>query len=441
MQGDIIYAQFDSMDIPNHQWAWWKETAVVMLAMVYSGNPAPERIVAVEPQLICLAGFLGWALIRRERPAVSRDLMAMAMVFGAILLVQCVSFKFFPLVTLAGFAVRLYIGYAVVTLVDDFPRVYVRAIYCMALISLAVYVPYVMLHMVGIHVETYLSGLARALGTISLTRRPLLLHTFYGHYSSRNFGMFWEPGAFQGYLILGMVFLALLKDRLDKRQYRKYLWTLCIAVLTTMSTTGYIAMVLVIFMQYDWNAADPRTTSNRILFGVYVILPIIALGSTLAYAKLPFLGDKIEAQLHALERRQGRWHRGRFGSLIFDWEYVKRRPLTGWGLHSRTRYALHPQMADSEGMGNGFSDFIAKFGVVGFLMWMLMVLRSFHQLVPRSALQIAFIGMVLLLLLQGERFLAYPLFLGLAFMATPERSVLADAYHEWPREVILGHEG
>jgi hypothetical protein len=198
-----------------------------------------------------------------------------------------------------------------------------------------------------------------------------------------------------------------------------------------MSTTGYIAMALVLLMQYDWQARDARTMCNRILFGIYVILPILIIGSYLAYAKLPFLGNKIESQIHALQRRQGRWHRGRFGSLVFDWEYVKRRPLTGWGLHSRTRYALHPQMVDSEGMGNGFSDFIAKFGLLGFITWLLATMRGFQRLMMGRPVQLLMIGLILLLLLQGERFLAYPLFLGLAFLGEAPGDVAAIPVNVW----------
>ena len=420
-------------------WTAWKESALVLLALIYSGNPAPERITAVEPQLVGLAGLLGAIFVRQSRPLMSRSWAIHFMIFGGILMIQCVSFGFFPLVTMAGFAIRLFIGYAVITLVRDFPRVYVRVMYGLAIVSLVFYVPYVLLHLAGISVESYVSALSTAIGTRSFDRRPILLHTFNGWYSSRNFGMFWEPGAFQGYLILAMIFLALIKDRLETRQYRCMLWVLCVTVLTTMSTTGYLAMVLVLLMQYDWQAEDPRTTSNRILFGVYVILPLIILGSYVSYSKLPFLGRKIESQIHALERRQGRWHRGRFGSLVFDWEYVKKRPLTGWGLHSRTRYALHPQMADSEGMGNGFSDFIAKFGLVGFMAWFLAALRGFYQQASGRLIPLGIIAILLLLLLQGERFLAYPLFLGLAFLADKEEETVAEFSEPVPLDMVGYH--
>jgi len=433
-QADLAEAVPDSADLPDSPGALWKDMAMVLLLLVYSGNPAPERMFSIEIQMSGLAVLLGRRVMRRSRSLVSRDFIAIAMLFAGILCIQCISFRFYPVVTIAGFIIRLFIGYTVVVLVDDFPRVYLRVMYTLAILSFIFYFPYVFLHVVGVSVESTLSSFASLLNTMSFTRRPLLLHTFDGHFSYRNFGMFWEPGAFQGYLNLGMIFLALVKHRLDPKLYRRYFWVFIIAILTTMSTTGYVTMVLVILMQYDWHAEDSRTMNYRILFGVYIVLPLLAVGSWFAYSKLPFLGNKIETQLNALERRQGRWHRGRFGSLIFDWEYIKEKPLTGWGLHSKTRYSLHPWMASSEGMGNGFSDFTAKFGIAGFLIWLVAVLRSFQRLGPSSSLQICMIGMTLLLLLQGECFLAYPLFLGLAFVGVIEEDLAIDEPEVWDME-------
>ncbi|MFC1652799.1 O-antigen ligase family protein [Planctomycetota bacterium] len=424
----------ERVDPPKGLLSSWKDMIIVFLLLVYSGNPAMGRVFPIEPQLIGLALFFGGLLVRRAKPLVSKEFGVIAFAFIIIFCIQGISFEFWPVVSIAGFAVRFYLGFAMIRLVDDFPRVYVRVMYGLALTSFVFYFSYVLLHLVGINVESYIASLSSVLRMWTLDRRPLLVHTFDGTYSNRNFGMFWEPGAFQGYLILSMVFLMVIKNRIEKTQYQRYLGAFCIAILTTMSTTGYIAMVLVLLLQYEWYVEDTRTMNNRILLGVFVILPLVLAGGYIAYSKLPFLGEKIERQLHFLNRRQGTWHRGRFGSMVFDWEYIQKRPLTGWGLHSRTRYALHPQMANSEGMGNGFSDFTAKFGLVGISIWLIAVLRSFRRLLVGSHFKVGVIGVLLLLLLQGECFLAYPLFLGLAFLADSEDAVMEETLDKWPEE-------
>ena len=76
-------------------------------------------------------------------------------------------------------------------------------------------------------------------------------------------------------------------------------------------------------------------------------------------------------------------------------------------------------MKSSEGMGNGMSDFTAKFGITGMLIFLAMLFRGFLSLANRNAWQ-ALIGLaVIALALQGEAFLSYPLFLGLMVLCPP----------------------
>lgn len=65
----------------------------------------------------------------------------------------------------------------------------------------------------------------------------------YGGFLERNVGAFWEPGAYQAYLILGIMFLNfVLKNK--KNLFIKNI-ILIITIFSTMSTTGMICLVLV----------------------------------------------------------------------------------------------------------------------------------------------------------------------------------------------------
>lgn len=397
--------------------------ALVFLLLCFSGNPAVCRQGAIDILYSGFTVFLAVLLIYQRRRVVTPDLMIIGCLFGAILLIQSISFSFFPMVTIAGFFIRLFIGYAVIRLVGDFPRFYVLAMVGLAVMSLFFYIPYLMLNAAGISAEGLITGLSTSLHTINLScRRPLFLHTFMGSYSPRNAGMFWEPGAFAGYLSLAMVFLAIIKERLSRRAYTYYLIILSIALLTTLSTTGYIVYPLILLLHYGGTMQAKKKISAKIMLTLYIVLPLIIAGSFIAYNKLPFLREKIEGQMYVLDMREGRWHRGRMGSIVFDWEYIKQRPLTGWGLHSKTRYSLHPGMESSEGMGNGFSDFIAKFGITGMLIWLFCVFRGMMHLTKRNLPATMLILLILCLVIQGEIFLAYSVFLGLMFLRTPSSS-------------------
>lgn len=64
-------------------------------------------------------------------------------------------------------------------------------------------------------------------------------------HSSRNMGMFWEPGAFQTFINLALLF-EMSKKKIDKKNVILYILT----VLTTYSTTGYLAMALILFLPF-----------------------------------------------------------------------------------------------------------------------------------------------------------------------------------------------
>lgn len=389
--------------------------ALVLLALVYSGNPAVERVLPREPQLVLLALLFGCLLLRRTRRICSSKFVVVASMFAAILLVQCLEFSFWPTVTIAGYFVRLFIGYAVIRLTPEFSRVFVRAMVGLAWLSFAFYVPYMLLSAAGLRLDGVITHVAEMLGTATVAQRPLFLYTFLGDFSPRNSGMFWEPGAFQGYLILALVFLAFIKHDTPRKQYIYYLAVLCAAVLSTFSTTGYIALGLIPLLHYEWRTQDPRQMVFRILVGVYLVLPCMVGGGLYAYKTLPFLSDKVHEQYLMVEMRRPKWETQRYGSLVFDWKYISTRPLFGWGINWHTRYALDPESIDVRmGHGNGMSDFTASFGFLGMCIWSLATFLGIQRFV--GAYQCCLVMLILFLLLQGERFLGHPMFLGLMFL-------------------------
>lgn len=393
-----------------------RNVGLVLLVLIYSGNPAPGRVLPLEPQLVLVVLFLIFLLMRRPNRIFTTDFVVIAVIFATILLVQCIDFSFYPFVTISGFFVRLLIGYTLMRLVDDFPHAFVRAMVWLALLSFVFYLPYLFLAASGISVEGVITRISELLGTASNARRPLFLYTFMGDYSSRNAGMFWEPGAFAGYLALSLVFLAIIKKKIQLQDYRKYLLILSIALFTTMSTTGYIIYPLLLLLHYDWSAVTLKKSIGRGLLACFVVMPLIAVVSIYSYYEFDFLRNKIEYQLQKVEFKERMWEKTRFGSLVFDWKYIEKRPFTGWGLYSKTRYALDPGREELTGMGNGFSDFTAKFGIVGMLTWLVAVFTGFRRFVGNKVSSATLICVIILIVLQGEAFLNFPFFLGLAFL-------------------------
>lgn len=230
--------------------------------------------------------------------------------------------------------------------------------------------------------------------------------SYNGEFINRNSGPFWEPGAFAGYLLLIPLFF--IDNLVQFWKINKFkVIILFVALLTTKSTSGYIVLFFIIgylsFFKIRYKTVK------------FLIIPIVFCVSFYSYNNLEFLGDKILQQNLSANRvvSSGKYSAARIGSFMFDLHYIQKHPLFGNGLHSKTRYEDHPELQNrSLGHGNGFSNFIASMGLIFAFIYFYMI---YMNLPFNRRDRIAFI-IVLILLLQGEQYLNYPLFLGLPFI-------------------------
>ena len=131
----------------------------------------------------------------------------------------------------------------------------------------------------------------------------------------------------------------------------------------------------------------------------------------IVFFQLNFMNEKIKQQflLAALQDRSD-ISNTRFGSLVMDLQYIESQPLSGNGLAIKTRFRFHPQITQDIGHGNGMSNFLASWGIPFFLFWLYRFFQ-FSQNTSNS-IQTSFIVLfILILVLQGEQFLNYPILL------------------------------
>ena len=223
----------------------------------------------------------------------------------------------------------------------------------------------------------------------------------------RNCGFFWEPGAMGGYIAL--LVLLFFNDLAELYRTNKLKCLIIFATLLSTQSTGAYMSFGVIMIVYL--AVSMRSKWK------YVLLPLCVWGALVTYNKMEFLSDKVESQNEgAAELSWGEYSSTRMGTLMFDLYYVVKHPLIGNGLHERTRLADHPQLAimlkngDEQGAGNGFSDTIAKWGLIFCLVYGWIFFRSNKELNVKRKMCFLFLICVIL---QGEAFMNYPLFLGL----------------------------
>ena len=226
----------------------------------------------------------------------------------------------------------------------------------------------------------------------------------------RNCGFFWEPGAMGGYIaLLTLLFFNDLPELFKNNKFKCLM--ILATLLSTQSTGGYMSFgtILVAYL-----AVSMRSKWK------YVLFPICLSAAFLIYNSVDFLSDKVKGQNeNTQELVWGEYSSTRSGSFYFDLYYMVKHPLVGNGLHERTRLADHPGLVqllargDVAAAGNGFSDTIAKWGLIYCFVYGLIFFRNNKELDTKRKL---FFLLLVCVILQGEQFMNYPLFLGLPFV-------------------------
>jgi hypothetical protein len=220
--------------------------------------------------------------------------------------------------------------------------------------------------------------------------------------------MFWEPGAFAGYIIATFL-LFVDKPELLLGRYRKQSLLLVAGLLTTMSTTGYILFfIFLLYVIFKLRIFGRSKVYAFLLAGIVIVLGIVV------FNRAEFLGEKISKELSVSETlTENDVDPSRSGSIVFDMQYILSHPLFGNGMMPETRFRYHLGLFTEEqlsGFGNGFSGSIAAMG----LLFMLAYLVSIGM--NRRLRTKWFVILSVILLLQGEYFLNYPFFLAFPFI-------------------------
>ena len=395
---------------------------LMLFFVALSGNTAlitPGVTKLIMPAAVIL---LGLAVFAQKKPFGPHHGFFILALFGAIIAVQVVHFQIFSAVTILGLFCRFAIAYCAVVLIPDFAGTYVRVMLGLAALSFIFYF-------------SYQAGAALGIDVAALTRQfalytvpsgecsSILLHTFYSDPPDayRNAGMFWEPGAFAGYVNLALVFLCLIRARFTKKDFYIRFVVLSVCLLTTESTIGYIAYAVVVCLEIMTRA---RRTGRPSLLPYLGMISALALFYVLAI-NLDFMVPKIQHSVLSATTKAPGWQLDRLGTIFFDLDYITVRPLTGWGIRGETRLELNPELTEGEanGRGNGMSNFAASFGVLALGVWLVLSYQTLLRLSSQRKMM-ALVGLIVLVIsLNDECFLNYPLFLIFFFSAGPWRKV------------------
>ena len=379
---------------------------------VFIGTFLPSTIYVVTEMVFVLL-YMSNTMIKRRINGYAKDnIVVMVAIFILLFLAQYFVFGWNTVPGIINHISKFIIGAGYIAYKGSrFRMLFFRTMYLICLIALPLWF---FQQIVG-----GIPGLSWALG------KTIWIYCYReGEDIVRNCGFFWEPGAMGGYIAL--LVLLFFNDLAELYRTNKLkCWVIFATLLSTQSTGAYMSfgVIMIVYL-----AVSMRSKWK------YVLLPLCVWGALVTYNKMEFLSDKVESQNEdAAELSWGEYSSTRMGTLMFDLYYVVKHPLIGNGLHERTRLADHPQLAimlkngDEQGAGNGFSDRIAKWGLIFCLVYGWVFFRSNKELDAKR--KMCFL-LLICVILQGEAFMNYPLFLGLPCLRIINDKKIALIYNK-----------
>lgn len=186
------------------------------------------------------------------------------------------------------------------------------------------------------------------------------IYMFSGWAEDRNSGFMWEPGAFAFMIILAIYF------RLSQNKYKfdKYIFVYILAVISTFSLMGYLAIFFIILFFIS--------RQKNIIVYVYIV-PLFLFLTIYSIIELDFLGEKLIEYFESTETigRTGEIAGGhlrmtRFGILIFALEEVLYWPL-GFGIFQDTASVL--KYGERATGPNTYAQILFRWGFLGIILF------------------------------------------------------------------------
>lgn len=362
---------------------------------------------ALNSVFLCM--FVLFVFLKRSIPFNPKHLAIVA-VFFFVEVLQDIFIYDIAIATFIGSYTRFFLAILTVTICDrKFTRYYVNIIYVLTLIGFVFYVPSVLSNNVRGFFESSICPFFPPLG-LGTEDNPfydhqptVMIYTFHPVLKEfRNSGPFWEPGAYGVFLLFAIIFNVIRTGTLINKKNIVF----AIAVITTISTTGYAALFVIVTSFY----LVKGTISNR-LFMVSMLVPV----SILMFVSFDFLGQKVEKNMELKDDPSSR-----FGSAYADVQDWATSPFIGWGKgEMRFGGREFTFFSDDQHRNNGLSDLLATYGIFAFITLLVNYFRTLKTMClshsfPQGFAPLAFA--VILLLGFSQSLFQYPFFLSIMFM-------------------------
>lgn len=285
-----------------------------------------------------------------------------------LIIFQSITFFRFSLTNFYGVLINILYAFFLISLLHkNTYKYYTSIVLIITIISFIFYFP----SLISTTIHSLIGKIPHYLKTDYLLKDQNFIIYTWERYSTlgllRNSGNYTEPGSFSAYLNLALIFNIIHK----KQILNKINILLIIAIITTFSTAGYISLFIIIM---------GFTISQKKVTYQIIAAPIIIFVSIYSFQHLPFLQEKINKQLYAVEYKG--LNTGRFGSAVNDLKDFKKYPLRGRGLLKVTRFdEIRGWNGDQSprSLSNGLTNQVVRYGVLGFIIYILLMFRSLRM--------------------------------------------------------------
>lgn len=220
---------------------------------------------------------------------------------------------------------------------------------------------------------------------------------------SRNWGVFWEPGAYAVYLNIALLIILFSNIKINRK---KGICILAMGILTTFSTTGIISMILIFLsflIQSNINAKIEKNLIKKILFFV----PIMAFVNSDALFKV---FGKLNEGLTNISF-SSRWY-----SIVYNFRIFISNFFFGIGTSKYDqsyRIVIMNELGLSLGNTNTILLILAQYGLYIGILYIYLIWRFARKLGKEDILTISiFLSIIILLFMED---FTYSLFMNTIF--------------------------
>jgi len=300
--------------------------------------------------VVFIIALSAWYLFT-DRKVSDKFLLYLTIFVGLLFLLSLYTGGSLSVASVLKTTMKFALAYLVIRTVGiNFTETFIKVVVLLAAISLFGYMTDIM-HL--------FDGLIAKLPAVGKMGYEGVLYTYrHAWHPERNNSIFFEPGAYQGFLNAALFLVVFANTSFSNKKKWGYVVVLATALITTSSTTGYIIFgVLYVLFLYKSNLATYSQKLMSVGLNVLIITVFAAQFHTV-------LIEKLDNYINPNEARKGWSSENRSFDAQTDLKIFKNHVFgLGYEKYKKEFVLLGNVSADIEGSSNGVTSMLANYGL------------------------------------------------------------------------------